>query len=235
MKAFVTGASSGLGKSCTERLVKDGIEVIQIGRNRETLHPDYPAYVCDLTNEAAVKTMLSDIKSTHGPIEGWVLAAGSQDVRPLMMESASTLQAAFVNNVQTSLGLIAQALKARVIQKGGSVVLFSSAATHAGGAGLVGYAAVKGALEAAARSLALELASQKTRVNVIAPGVIRTPMSEKYLAKLTPEQIAKIETAHPLGFGTPEDVAGAVRFLLSDDSRWITGSTLMIDGGLSIH
>ena len=60
-------------------------------------------------------------------------------------------------------------------------------------------------------------------------------MSEKYMAKLTPDQIARIEAAHPLGFGTPEDVAGAVKFLLSEDARWITGSTMMIDGGLSIH
>jgi NAD(P)-dependent dehydrogenase (short-subunit alcohol dehydrogenase family) len=60
-------------------------------------------------------------------------------------------------------------------------------------------------------------------------------MSEKYMAKLSPEQIARIEAAHPLGFGTPEDVSGVVRFLLSEDARWITGTTLMIDGGLSAH
>jgi NAD(P)-dependent dehydrogenase (short-subunit alcohol dehydrogenase family) len=235
MKILITGASSGLGKSCAERMVKEGAQIIQIGRNKETLNPDHVAYACDLTDEAAIKATLAQIKTEHGPIDGWVLAAGSQDVRPLMMESASTLQGAFANNVLTSLGLLAQALKARLVQKGGSIILFSSAATHSGGAGLVGYAAVKGALEAATRSLALELATHKIRVNSIAPGVIRTPMSEKYMAKLTPEQIARIETAHPLGFGTPEDVASAVKFLLSDDSRWITGSTLMIDGGLSIH
>ena len=235
MKVLITGASSGLGKSCLERLAKEGTDVIQVGRNRETLNSAHPAYVCDLTSEADVKAMLAEIKKEHGPIDGWVLAAGSQDIRPLMMESSSTLQSAFVNNVQTSVGLVGQALKARLVQKGGSIVFFSSAATHAGGVGLVGYAAVKGALEAATRSLALELASQKTRVNAIAPGVIRTPMSEKYLAKLTPEQIDKIEASHPLGFGTPEDIAGAVKFLLSEDSRWITGSVLMIDGGLTIH
>jgi NAD(P)-dependent dehydrogenase (short-subunit alcohol dehydrogenase family) len=235
LKALITGASSGLGKACAERLFKDGMEIIQVGRNLDTLNPEHPAYACDLTDEAATRAMLAQIKAVHGPIDGWVLAAGAQDVRPLMMESAATLAGAFANNVQTSLGLLALALKSRLVQKGGSIILFSSAATHSGGAGLVGYAAVKGALEAATRSLALELASQKTRVNAIAPGVIRTPMSDKYLAKLTPEQVARIEAAHPLGFGTPEDVAGTVKFLLSEDSRWITGSVLTIDGGLSIH
>ena len=235
MKVLITGASSGLGKACAERMIKEGAQIIQVGRNKETLSAEHPSYACDLTDEAATKAVLAQIKTDHGPIDGWVLAAGSQDVRPLAMESASTLQAAFFNNVQTSLGLIALALKARLVQKGGSIILFSSAATHSGGAGLVGYAAVKGALESGTRSLALELASQKIRVNSIAPGVIRTPMSEKYLAKMTPEQVARVEAAHPLGFGTPEDVAGAVKFLLSEDSRWITGVTLMIDGGLSAH
>jgi NAD(P)-dependent dehydrogenase (short-subunit alcohol dehydrogenase family) len=235
MKVLITGASSGLGKACAERMAREGAEVILVGRNKETLNADYPHYVCDLTDEAATKAMLSAIKTNIGAIDGWVLAAGSQDIRPLMMESAATLQSAFASNVQSSLGLVGLALKGRMVQRGGSIVLFSSAATHSGGAGLVGYAAMKGALEAATRSLALELASQKIRVNAVAAGIIRTPLSEKYLSKLTAEQIARLEDSHPLGFGTPEDVAGPVRFLLSEDSRWITGSVMMIDGGLSIH
>lgn len=236
MKVLVTGASSGLGKSCAARMGKEGAALVLVGRNQKTLEEAHPghSYVCDLTDEAATKTMLMRVKTEVGPIDGWVLAAGAQDLRPLMMESAATLHKAWMANVQSSLGLIALALKARLLQKGGSIVLFSSAVTHAGGAGLVGYAAAKGALESATRSLALELAAQKIRVNAIAPGVIPTPMSEKYLAKLSREQVMKIEAMHPLGFGTPEDVSGAVRFLLSEDSKWITGTVMLIDGGLSI-
>jgi NAD(P)-dependent dehydrogenase (short-subunit alcohol dehydrogenase family) len=238
MTVLITGASSGLGKCCAERLTAEGNTLVLIGRNEATLRESFPAakvYACDLTDEVALKATLTLAKTDSGPIGGWVLAAGVQAIRPLMMESAASLHASFAANVQSSLGLLALALKMRMVTAGGSIVLFSSAATHSGGAGLVGYAAAKGALEAATRSLAVELASQKVRVNAVAPGVIRTPMSEKYLGKLSPEQIAKIEEMHPLGFGQPEDVAGPVQFLLSEDARWITGSVMSIDGGLSIR
>jgi NAD(P)-dependent dehydrogenase (short-subunit alcohol dehydrogenase family) len=180
--------------------------------------------------------MLASVKADGGgAIHGWVLAAGVQKIRPLMMESRATLDSSWATNVQGGLLLLALAAKARMIAAGGSIVLFSSAATHSSGAGLVSYAATKGALEAATRSLALELAAQKIRVNAVAPGVVKTPMSDSYMAKLTEEQVRAIEREHPLGFGSPEDIAGPVAFLLSDESRWFTGQTMFIDGGLTIH
>ncbi|MDQ6666515.1 MAG: SDR family oxidoreductase [Acidobacteriota bacterium] len=235
---LITGASSGLGKACAKRLAAEGASLVLIGRNPETLDQsgvNGGKHVCDLTDEAAVKALLAKLKEQSGNISGWVLAAGVQDVRPLRMESQATLQNTWAINVQGTLGFLALALKSRIVEAGGSIVLFYSAAVHAGGIGLVSYAASKGAIEAATRSLALELAAQKIRVNAVAPGVIPTPMSDKYLSKMTPDAVASIEALHPLGFGKPEDVAGPVAFLLSEDARWITGSVLAIDGGLSIH
>jgi len=90
-------------------------------------------------------------------------------------------------------------------------------------------------LIAAAKSLAIELAAKKIRVNTLSPGVVRTPQSEAFLNALPPEQRAAIEREHPLGLGQPEDVAALAAFLLTDEARWITGSNLVIDGGLTLQ
>jgi len=234
---LVTGASSGLGKACAEALAREGGELVLPGRRERELLEMFPAphsvVAGDLRGEDFHKRLAAGLKQTAASLHGVVLAAGVQEIRPLMMESAASLAKTWEVNVFGSLGLLAQLLKLRLIEKGGSIVLFSSAAVMAGGAGLVGYAASKGAIEAATRSLAVELASQRIRVNAVAPGVVRTPMSESYMKRLNAQQVAGLEQDHPLGFGAPEDVAGAVRFLLSGAARWITGSVLSIDGGLT--
>jgi NAD(P)-dependent dehydrogenase (short-subunit alcohol dehydrogenase family) len=82
--------------------------------------------------------------------------------------------------------------------------------------------------------LAVELAALNIRVNAVAPGVVRTPMSEAFLSKLTADQLIALETRHPMGLGMPDDVAGPVLFLLSKEARWITGIVLPVDGGYAI-
>ena len=188
----------------------------------------------DLLDEAAVKTFIPRLKSEVGPLDGCVLAAGAHTFRPLMMETFDDIQRPWAINTQSCLGFIAQVLKGRLIAKGGSIVLFSSAAARKAGAGAVSYSASKGAIESATYALALELASQRIRVNAVAAGVVRTPMSEGFLGKLSAEQLAALEARHPMGFGTPDDVAGPVLFLLASDSRWVTGTVLPVDGGYAV-
>jgi NAD(P)-dependent dehydrogenase (short-subunit alcohol dehydrogenase family) len=238
-RILVTGASSGLGRGTAALLAKEGCELVLLGRQEAVLREHFPGphtiLAGDVGQEEFQKSAARDLKQKNLTLQGVVLAAGIQEIRPLMMESAASLLKTWEVNVLGSLGLLAQLLKARLIEKGASIVFFSSAAATAGGAGIVGYAASKGALEGAVRSLAMELASQHIRVNAVAPGVVRTPMSDSYMKRLNAEQVAAVEQAHPLGFGLPEDVAGPVQFLLSDASRWVTGSILMVDGGLTAH
>ena len=238
-RILITGASSGLGRACADALVQDGAELVLVGRREEVLREAFPAphhvIAGDVSDEEFQKRLAGELKQAEKKLHGIVLAAGMQDIRPLMMESAASLNKVWQVNLFGTLGLLAQLLKARLVEKGGSIVLFSSAAATAGGAGLVGYAASKGAIEGATRSLAVELASQRIRVNAVAPGVVRTPMSDAYMKRFTAEQVTAVEREHPLGFGTLEDIAGPVKFLLSDAARWITGTVMMIDGGLTSH
>lgn len=237
---LVTGASSGLGHACAKRAEVRGARLILIGRRPDAIRKLFPderhaVIGCDVTDEASVGTLIASLKAQRVTCQGWVLAAGVQIFRPLAMETHRSLSAAWASNVYGSLGLLGAALKARLVADGASVVLFSSAAAHAGGPGIAGYAATKAALEGATRSLALELAGKRIRVNAVAAGIVRTPMTETYLSVMTPEQVDELERQHPLGFGTPDDVAGPVAFLLSEDARWITGAVLTVDGGLCAH
>jgi NAD(P)-dependent dehydrogenase (short-subunit alcohol dehydrogenase family) len=237
-KFLVSGASSGIGRACALRIASAGGELVVIGRNKaslEDLEVQSPkVFTLDLTEEAAVRALIPHLKAEVGPLDGCVLAAGIHTFRPLMMENYQDIQRPWMINTQASLGFLAQLLKARLIAKDASVVLFSSAAAHKAGAGAVSYAASKGAIESATHALALELASQRIRVNAISAGVVRTPMSEGFLRRLTAEQLAGLEASHPMGFGEPDDIAGPVMFLLSNQASWITGAVLPVDGGYSV-
>lgn len=238
-RILITGASSGIGRSCALKLSEEGAELILVGRDQSTLaiagvEHRVRGFTADLSSESAVKETLGRIKKDVGPVDGLVLAAGLHVFRPLLMESYGDLARLFSVNVQGSLGVLALMLRNRLLARSSSVVFFSSAASSKGSPGAVAYAASKGALEASTRSLALELASQKIRVNAVAPGVVTTPMSEEMLGKLTTEQVDMLRARHPLGFGKPEDVAGAVMFLLSEEARWITGVVLPVDGGFRL-
>jgi NAD(P)-dependent dehydrogenase (short-subunit alcohol dehydrogenase family) len=180
--------------------------------------------------------LLEQLRSDIGVLHGLVHCAGIHWLRPLQITDSAALQEMLTSHVVSSIALTRSVVTRRLADKGGcSIVWLSSAAALKGGAGTVAYAAAKGALISAARVLAVELARRKIRINVIAPGVVRTPLSETFLSGLTSEQRQSVTDEHLLGLGEPEDIAGVVAFLLSDDARWITGTTIVVDGGLTAH
>jgi NAD(P)-dependent dehydrogenase (short-subunit alcohol dehydrogenase family) len=136
-------------------------------------------------------------------------------------------------NLKAPIQLMKQLLKAKKINAGASVILVSSIAAYHSSIGDGVYSASKGGLSSFSKVLALELASKKIRVNTIQPGMVRTGLTEK--SPLSDEDLAKDEARYPLGrYGKPEDIAYSAIYLLSDASQWITGTDLVIDGGISL-
>jgi len=118
---------------------------------------------------------------------------------------------------------------------GGSIVWLGSVMGSLGQKGKIAYTSSKAAVEGLVKSLALELAGKNIRVNCVAPGIVETPLTSELFSKISEDSIKSIEAMHPLGFGKPEDIANLICFLLSDQSKWITGTTHYIDGGYHIQ
>ena len=155
-------------------------------------------------------------------------------MRPLAVSKAANFEEMFLLNVLTAVNILRPLVRA-FPPGSGSLVLVSSVAGLRGAPGASAYATAKGALLTLVRSLAHELAPRGARINAVVPGVVSTAMTEQFLGSLLPAQKEAVVKSHPLGLGRPDDVAAAITFLLSSDARWITGSELVIDGGLSTH
>ncbi|MCW4469582.1 SDR family oxidoreductase [Flavobacterium sp. MFBS3-15] len=235
----ITGASSGIGRQCAVTADAMGAKLILIARSLEGLQKtgalcsQTPLLISsDVTDYAKTEHELKSAIDRVGKIDGIIHAAGISTTLPLKNITPEKLEPFFQTNVYAGINITKLVTKMGNYNKEGlSVVFIASVMGIVGELGKTIYSLTKGALVAGTRSLSLELASKNIRVNCIAPGVVESPMSSNAVYAQDKEAFDKIKSYHPLGLGKPEDIANACVYLLSDASRWVTGTTLIVDGG----
>ena len=239
----VTGASSGIGQQVAINCSCMGAKVVLIGRNEERLAETkaqmegcgHMVVSYDLTDLSGIKDMVARIVAQMGAIDGLVNCAGISATLPFKLMSPEKVEEMFKTNVFATIELTKQVLGIHNISKqGASVIFFASVMGCVGENAKSLYSLTKGALISGCRSLAIEYAPKKIRVNVVSPGVVETAINRNQPYLSDPEKRKITEGMHPLGLGTTEDVANACIYLLSDASRWVTGQNIIIDGGYTI-
>ena len=234
---LVTGATSEIGRAVCSAVLAAGARIVVTGRDRKrlaALSTDLGAERCqalrvDLTDAGERDALVTAVPALDGIVHG----AGMLELAPAAFLSEKKLRSTDAINYEAPLLLTTALVKAGKVKVDASVVLIASVAGLVGAKGHVLYAGSKGALMAAGRALALELAPRRIRVNALAPGMVRAGMAGQAQGALGDDAMAAHEKEYPLGFGTPEDVAAAALFLLSPAARWITGTTLVCDGGFT--
>jgi len=242
---IVSGASSGIGRQCAWSCEAKGATVILLGRDRNRLDQTlkgmsnitkHLVYSLDLCDYSRVEDILRDAVAKVGKIDGVINSAGISTTLPFKLVKDGNLERFFQVNVYAAINLSRLVLKTCYMSEtGGSIIFISSVMAEAGEVGKSVYCMTKGALLSGSRSLAMEYASRKIRFNCISPGVVATPMSQKSVYSRDDVSYKKIVELHPLGIGQTTDVAYACIYLLSDASKWVTGSNLVVDGGYLAH
>ncbi|MHB1687665.1 MAG: SDR family NAD(P)-dependent oxidoreductase [Ignavibacteriaceae bacterium] len=236
----VTGATSGIGRKIASDLAGCGAQVLAIGRRKERLdelkisYPEniFPA-VIDVNDFNSLKIELEKFDE-EGKIDGSVHAAGINKFTPLRAFNWNDAEKIIKTSLHAGIELVRILSSKKISGIKSSHVIIASVAGIKGEIGFTAYSAAKSAVIGAARSMALELAIKDIRVNTITPGWLPTEMSEAIDARY-PGHLETIKLQHPLGVGSVEDVSNLAMFLLSDESKWITGSNIVIDGGYSIR
>lgn len=234
---LVAGATGGIGEAVTRGLLKKGYSVIALSHNLEKLEEKFSEdkqCAClefDLMSLDEIPSLIKDISKKYGSLGGLVYCAGHDKLSPLYLSKRKNIESLLFIHAVAPILLCGQMAKKRIAVEGSAIVLISSLAAHEGAAGHSAYAAAKGALEGFLPSAAAELADKKIRINIVVPGVIKTEMSAGFIDKLSEEQRISLEESYPLGLGEPSDVSKVIEFLIGDDSKWITGQKIIVDGG----
>lgn len=239
--ALITGASRGIGRAIAVDLAKNGAGVTLVGRDRSALEETASACVqaradakClvltgDVADRSAVDGFVEETLSAFGRVDFAIANAGQSVDALLLRLRPEGLEQMLSVNLKSAFHLCGAVAKPMMKQRSGSIVLMSSIVGVMGNAGQAAYAASKAGLLGLAKSLAKELGSRNIRVNAVAPGLIETAMTEKMPDEAREYLLKQAALGRP---GKPEDVSGVVTFLCSEAAGYITGQTLVVDGGV---
>lgn len=237
-RILVTGASSGIGKATAIEASNLGASLIITGRNetklKETLSElngdSHSAIITDLSTTSGIENLLFSLPK----IDGLVLSAGIDKIKTLQFSKIELFEEIFTINLYSQFELLRLIVKKKLYNKGFSVVAISSVAAFMPSIAHGVYGAGKAALISVMKCAALELAPKDIRVNLISPGALKTPMNSVN-NMLTDEQLKEYEQKYPLKkLGSTEDIAYGCIYLLSDAAKWLTGTNLIIDGGITL-
>ena len=233
----IVGGAGGIGSAVARRMAASGCRVVLAGRNVERLEEvgaeiNAQTIPLDARDSAAVDALMQSVLASHSRVDGVVNCAGSILLKPAHLISDQEFADTIATNLTTAFNLVRAATRLMMKQAGGgSIVLCSSVAARRGLVNHEAIAAAKAGVEGLALAAAASYARFGVRVNCVAPGLTRTPMTRSLTEN---EAVAKMSAAlHPLGrIGEPAEVASAICWLLDAEQSWVTGQVIGIDGGL---
>lgn len=240
-KILITGATSGAGLAMAHYANEQGAEVILMGRNEKKLKQlvkkldqSKAKFIClDFvdSNMEQISNALGQVTAITGAIDGVFHAAGVGNLKPLKYVVESDFEIQNKVCVYPAVAMLKWAHSNKSFSEGGSIIFMSSVSASRGSQGLAAYSSAKAVIENLVRVSAVELAKRKIRVNAIRAGAFQSRMHDDVLRQSTTAAMANLENKHPLGFGDVEDITKCVDFLISDNSSWITGTAIDVDGG----
>ncbi len=239
--ALITGGGTGLGFAIAEKFSEYGIRSIITGRRKAVLQEACKAIgknisyrVNDITDLSSIPLLIQSIEDDIGPIDTLVNNAGIHIKKNMTELTDDDFQKVILTNQYAVFTVTREVAKKMEQRKSGNIVMISSMAAQYGIPKVIAYATAKSGIEGMTRALTVELSPLGIRVNCVAPGFIKTAMSQKALDG-DPERRDRILSRTPLQkLGEPEDVADAVLYLVSDAAKYVTGVVLPVDGGNSI-
>jgi NAD(P)-dependent dehydrogenase (short-subunit alcohol dehydrogenase family) len=236
---LITGSSSGIGEDIALKLLQKGYTVYGLVRNVSKLHDvlsnseNFFSVVCDLKNSVEISVVLRNLRNEGVSFTGVVFAAGVEESLPIKLYDFRRVSEIFGVNVFSQFHILSELSKKDFLVDGASIVTLSSVMSVLGQPGKSAYSASKAALIGMVKSLSLELATRRIRINAISPGVVQTPMTLNLFNQISIENRERIVRMHPLGLGQTASISSMALFLLGDESVWLTGQNLIVDGGYS--